>query len=243
MKAMIFAAGLGTRLRPLTNDRPKALVEIHGKTLLERRILHLKEHGFKDIIINIHHFADRVIDFLDYHKNFGVNIQVSDERDVLLETGGGLKKAANYFSNEHFLVCNADIITDLDLLDFYNYHKKQKTVATLAVRNRKTSRKLIFDDTQRLLGWINLDTNLVKWKRVFSGQVDFYAFSGLQMLHTDFFKYMMDFEGKFSIIEVYLAAANQTRIIAYPNNNSLWLDVGKPETLVQAEQLLKEHEV
>ena len=156
---MIFAAGLGTRLRPLTDDRPKALVEVNGTALLETCILRLKAAGFRDIIVNVHHFADLVIGFLRSKKNFGINITISDEREMILETGGGLKKAEWFFKNEAaFLVCNVDILTNMDLKSFYEKHLASEAIATLAVRHRDTSRYLLFDEKMKLYGWENIRT-------------------------------------------------------------------------------------
>lgn len=157
MKAMIFAAGLGTRLRPLTNDRPKALVEVGGKPMLEHVITRMIDAGFEDITVNIHHFGQKIIDFLDAKNNFGINIHISDERDLLLDTGGGILKAKKFLDgNEPFLVHNADILTSLDLKAFYDWHcKDTDTVASLLVKHRDTARYLLFDHNDKLKGWIN----------------------------------------------------------------------------------------
>ena len=157
MKAMIFAAGLGTRLRPLTDNMPKALVPVAGKPMLERVILKLKESGFNDITINIHHFGDQIIDFLRVHNNFGAEIHISDERDMLLDTGGGIKKARPFLDgNEPFLVHNADILSEVDLRSFYRHHLESKAKATLLVSERQTSRYLLFDKEHNLHGLTNL---------------------------------------------------------------------------------------
>ena len=163
MKAMIFAAGLGTRLRPLTDHTPKALVPIAGKTMLERVILRLKDAGFNDITINIHHFGEQIIEFLRTHNDFGATIHISDERDRLLDTGGGIKKARPFLDgNEPFLVHNADIICDVDLAELYRHHRESNAEATLLVSERQTSRYLLLDDDNLLHGWINKSTGETK---------------------------------------------------------------------------------
>jgi MurNAc alpha-1-phosphate uridylyltransferase len=156
MKAMIFAAGMGTRLRPLTDHCPKALIEVGGRPMLQIVIEHLKEHGFDELIINIHYLGEQIRDFLLQHHNFGIRIEISDESEEILETGGGLWKAKDFFNDgKPFLVCNADILTNIHLQKFYEAHLKNNSVATLAVRNRKSSRYLLFDDKDILCGWKN----------------------------------------------------------------------------------------
>ena len=235
MKAMIFAAGLGTRLKPITNDRPKALAEIHGTPLLEIIIRRLINYGFDDIIINVHHFADKVVDFLESKNNFGINIQISDETDQLLDTGGGLKKASWFFDdNEPFLVHNVDTLTDIDLLDYFNYHKQNNALATLLVRHRPGSRFFLFDINTRLCGWENI---ISKEKIITSDpdkQLEQIAFSCLHVIHPSIFK-LIDEEGCFSIIDVYLRLAKSHKIMGYVDDTSYWLDVGTPEKLQRGE--------
>ena len=164
MKAMIFAAGLGSRLKPLTDTMPKALVPIAGHPMLEHVILKLKAAGFTEIVINIHHFGEQILDFLEANENFGLIIHISDERDLLLDTGGGIKKARSFFENsdEPFLIHNVDILSDVNLKELYDYHLRSGAVATLLASQRKTSRYLLFDTDKRLCGWINKDTEQVK---------------------------------------------------------------------------------
>lgn len=249
---MIFAAGLGTRLRPLTNDRPKALVEINGMPLLEIAIQRLKYFGFHEIIINIHHFGDLILDFLKRNNDFGIRIEISDEHDFILETGGGLKKAAWFFDDgKPFLVCNTDILTDLDLKGFYDFHLQNNPLATLAVRNRKTSRYFLFNDEPKsegnfklpsdltpseLVGWMNQKTGEVRWSR-FSEKVLMRAFSGIHVIDPKIFE-LMPAERKFSIVEVYLNAAKNHSILGFSHDENIWVDVGKPETLAKAESIL-----
>ena len=237
---MIFAAGLGTRLRPLTNDRPKALVEVGGMPLLEITIRRLKHYGCTEIVINVHHFAEKIIAFLKEKNNFGIIIHISDERDWLLETGGGLKKAISFFTdNEPFLVCNADILTDLDLRKMYDAHCESKAIATVAVRNRETSRYLVFNKKQELVGWRNVKTEEVKWsKKTREDLTKNLAFSGIHVISPAFFDYFPKREKAFSIIPVYLKAAKKERVLAYPHNETIWLDVGKLPALKEAEKIV-----
>jgi NDP-sugar pyrophosphorylase family protein len=236
MRSIIFAAGLGTRLRPLTNNKPKALVKINETPLLEIAIQHLKHHGFNEIIINIHHFGEQIIQFLKDKNNFGIHIEISDERDLLLETGGGLKKAAAFLNKGPFLAFNADIISDIDLKAFYDAHCLSGALATVAVRERKTSRYLQFDEQLNLCGWTNVKTGEVKTARKATNLTN-WAFSGIHILSPEIFDFMPA-QDKFSIIDVYLKAAQTHIIKAYPHNEDLWLDVGKPEALEQAKALL-----
>ncbi|MCB0650599.1 MAG: nucleotidyltransferase family protein [Saprospiraceae bacterium] len=235
MKAIIFAAGLGTRLRPLTDTRPKALIEINGVPLLEIAVRKLIKNGCLDIIINVHHFGEQIIDFLKTNDNFGINIAISDERDLLLDTGGGLKKAAWFLHDEPFMAINSDILTDMDFKAFYEIHCRSNALATLAVRDRASSRYLQFDQENKLCGWKNIKTGEVRASRDTESPRHL-AFSGIQVIHPDIFKLMPD-ESKFSIIDVYLEAAKKYDILAYPHDEDLWLDVGKPEALEKGRSL------
>lgn len=228
MKAMIFAAGLGTRLRPLTNDKPKALVEVKGKTLLEILITRLIKNKFDEIIINVHHLADQVIDFIMKNK-FNAKIEISDEREKLLDTGGGLKKASRFFNDEPFLLHNVDIITDLNLEKLYQNHLENNSIATLAVRERKSSRYFLFDEQNVLCGWENVKTG----EKIISRKNDSltqFAFSGIHVIDPKLFGYFPKMD-KFSIIDVYLEVSKHENIIAFPHNNTFWQDVGRVEDL------------
>jgi NDP-sugar pyrophosphorylase family protein len=234
MKAMIFAAGLGTRLRPITNDKPKALAPIHGVPILEIVIRRLINHGFKDIIVNVHHFADRVIEFLESKDQFGINLQISDERDELLDTGGGLKKASWFFEDgQPFLVHNVDTLTNVDLLNYYHYHQKSDALATLLVRHRSGSRFFLFNENSILSGWENVQTHEKVIVRDSSALLEQIAFSCLHVIDPRIFN-LIEEEGCFSIIDVYLRLAGQHRIMAYVDDNSYWLDIGTPEKLQKA---------
>jgi len=236
MKAMIFAAGLGKRLRPITNDKPKALAEIHGTPLLEIIIRRLINFGFNEIIINVHHFADKVLEFLESKNNFNVDLQVSDEREELLDTGGGLKKASWFFDdNKPFLVHNVDTLTDIDLLDYYNYHIKNEALATVLVRHRPGSRFFLFNEKKRLCGWENVITKERIMATENSNHLEQIAFSCLHIIDPSIFE-LIEEEGCFSIIDVYLRLAKSHNILGYVDDKSYWLDVGTPEKLTRGEK-------
>jgi len=234
---MIFAAGLGTRLRPLTDTLPKALVRVGGKPLLQWNIEKLIAAGIHDIVVNVHHFPDQIRAFLASRHNFGITVHISDESDEILDTGGGLKKAAHLLAgNEPILVHNVDILSNLDLNLLLDYHLFQNALATLVVRERKTDRNLLFDPQMRLTGWINTKTGEIKEPvpgiNLYSKML---AFSGIQILDPSFLP-LMTGSGKFSLIDTYLQLASDQRIIGYEDHSSLWIDVGKPEQLAEAER-------
>ena len=236
MKAMIFAAGLGTRLQPFTNNKPKALVEVNGHTLLETAIKKIIHAGINEIIINVHHFAQQIIDFVNVNDNFGIDIHFSDETQQLLDTGGGLKKAAWFLKGgEPFLVYNVDILSDIDVRHLINYHKENKVLVTLAVRDRKTSRYLLFDKDFILCGWQNVKTGEKKIARDKPGLIPF-AFSGIHIIEPAIFNLMPE-PGRFSIIDVYLKLAKEYRILGYDHSLTQWLDLGRIENLKEAEGL------
>lgn len=241
MKAMIFAAGLGTRLRPLTNDKPKALVEVNGMPLLEIAIRRLKYFGCRDLVINIHHFGELILQFLEDHHYFGINIGISDERGLLLNTGGGLKKARPFLDDGPFLVYNTDIISDIDLKTLLEDHKASGAIATLATRDRTTSRYLLFDLQKRLVGWTNVKTGEIKLP-VSTPIYRQRAFSGIHVISPDIFDRMPE-EEVFSIIDVYLDLAAKELILEYPHDEDRWIDVGKIPQLEQAGQFLEDLEL
>ncbi len=241
---MIFAAGLGTRLRPLTNDRPKALVEVDGMPLLEIVIHRLKEIGCTDFIINVHHFADKVIDFLQqkYFLDNDIQITIADERELLLNTGGGLKNAKDFFTQDNtpFFVHNTDIVSNIDLAKMYAQHLAMDNIATLAVRERETSRYLLFDKaSQKLCGWKNVKTEEYKWSYPIEGEEKAYAFSGIHVLSPRIFDFMPD-EKVFSVIDTYLHIAKTENIGAYLHNEDIWLDAGKPAQILEAAAVLNQ---
>lgn len=242
MKAMIFAAGLGTRLKPLTDHMPKALVPVAGKPMLEHVILKLKAAGFTELVINIHHFGEQIIGFLEANRNFGLTIHISDERDMLLDTGGGIKKARNFFSgDEPFLVHNVDILSDTDLKALYENHLHSGNDATLLASPRKTIRYLLFDDENLLRGWINKDTLQTKPEGFIyrAGQYREYAFSGIHVISPSLFRYMDRWQGKFSIMDFYLQTCREARLGGYLTEQLRLIDIGKPETLAKAEEFIK----
>jgi NDP-sugar pyrophosphorylase family protein len=239
MRAMIFAAGLGTRLKPLTDQLPKALVEVNGTTLLEHAVRKLEKAGITEIIVNVHHHAGLIIDFLKRKNNFGLQMEISDESDQLLDTGGGLKKATWFFKkNETFLLYNVDVLTDLDLNLMAETHAQGNSLVTLAVRDRKTSRYFLFDDTMNLCGWKNVDTSKKIISRTSEGNYHSYAFSGVHIVSPEIFNLITE-NGVFSLTEVYLRLATYHKIIGYPHNSGYWLDAGSPEKLNEARQLLR----
>ena len=241
MKALIFAAGLGSRLRPLTNNTPKALVPIGGKPMLEHVILKLKAAGFQEIVVNIHHEGQQIIDYLARMNHFGIQIHISDERNYLLDTGGGIKHAQPFLDGgEPFLVHNVDILSNIDLNQFYRQHNRNH-MATLLVSPRNTSRYLLFDEQNRLCGWQNLQTGEVKspYPNFDTNRYTEYAFGGIHILSPDIFKQMDEWTGRFSIIHFYLSVCAKATIQGYPLPHLELLDIGKPETLATAEAWLK----
>jgi mannose-1-phosphate guanylyltransferase len=243
MKAMILAAGLGTRLRPLTNDRPKALVELGGRTLLEITLGRLRKFGVGEVMVNVHHFADMVVDYLRAHDNFGMRIEISRE-DVLLDTGGGLKKAAWFFlessgaGDEPFFLHNVDVLSNIDLGQMLDEHRRQGALATLAVQDRKTSRYLLFDSALSLCGRRAGQDGAPELVR----QVDRFearAFSGVHVISARLLS-MLSEDGVFSIVTSYLRLAGQGETICeFRADDYYWRDLGRPENIAQAELDLK----
>lgn len=241
MKAMIFAAGLGTRLRPLTNDRPKALVEVGGIAMLERVINRLKSHGISEIVINIHHFGEKIIEFVKQNNNFGITIHISDERDLLLDTGGGILKAQQWLDgNEPIIIHNADILTDIDLHKMVKQHIDNKADATLLVADRKTARYFYIDEANQLRGWTNISTGEVKPADYVANKTDkLRAFGGVHIVSPTIFDKLKEYsiEPKFSITPFYIDKCNELKIMGYtPCENYQWHDIGKIESIAIAEQ-------
>jgi len=243
MKAMILAAGLGTRLRPLTDNRPKALVEVGGRTLIEITLSRLRVFGVREVIINVHHFADMVVDYLKANDNFGMRIEVSRE-EVLLDTGGGLKKAAHFFlensspSDEPFILHNVDVISTIDLARMVHFHAECRALATLAVQDRETSRYLLFDQRLQLCGRQAGRDQAPEMVRA-AHPTQALAFSGIHVISPRLFKMLME-EGVFSIITSYLRLAAQGEsIAAFRADEYYWRDLGRAENVAQAELDLK----
>ena len=254
MQAMIFAAGLGTRLKPLTDRIPKALVRVGGEPLLKRVIFRLKDAGFTRIVVNVHHFSSQIIDYLRDNDNFGMDIRISDETDKLLETGGGIRKAWPLFdAHEPVLIHNVDILSNVDLGKFYQIETKDLTeesqeaspeekplAARLLVSERKTKRYLLFDDSMRLVGWTNIETGEVKspYPHLDSAKCKMYAFSGIHMVAPSIFPLMEEEPDKFPIMDFYLKHCDKVRIEGYVKNDLRLMDVGKQETLKEADAFL-----
>lgn len=237
MKAMLFAAGLGTRLKPFTDHHPKALAEVNGKTLLEHNIKYLQKFGIEDVIVNVHHFANQIEAIIEENSGFGSWVTISDERDEVLETGGGLLKAKPYLENEEmFVVMNVDVLTNLDLGKMIEDHRQSDAIATLAVMQRDSSRQLLFDEHHMLCGWTNINTGEQKISREVLSMYPL-AFSGIQVLSNKIFE--MPFKGKFSIIDVYLHFAKTEIIKCFDHTGNVFIDVGKPESLEKASYLFE----
>ncbi len=238
MKAMLFAAGLGTRLKPFTDHAPKALAEVNGKSLLEHNIRYLQRFGIYDVIVNVHHFAAMIEDVLFEQDNFGSNITISDERSEILETGGGLKKAAGFFNGEAgFVVMNVDVLTNLDLEKMIAAHTQSNAVATLAVMTRDSSRHLLFDSGMTLCGWKNNVTGEERISRQITPLFPF-AFSGIQVLSPAVLQ-NIPFDGKFSLIDLYLHLAKTSTLRGFDHTGNIFIDVGKPGSIEQAEYLFQ----
>ena len=233
---MVLAAGLGTRLRPLTDSRPKALVEIGGRTLLEITLARLREFGVREVIVNVHHFADMIVDYLQANHDFGMRIEISRE-DVLLDTGGGLKKAGWFFledsSKEPFILHNVDVISTIDLQRLVQFHITRKALATLAVQNRETSRLLLFDGEQQLCGRRKKGEEKAELVRS-APHMDALAFSGIHVISPRLITLLVE-EGVFSIIPAYLRLAGEgERVLAFRADEYQWRDLGKLDDVKKA---------
>jgi NDP-sugar pyrophosphorylase family protein len=237
MKAMILAAGLGTRLKPFTEKHPKALAVVNGKTILQRNIEYLVSFGIKDVIVNVHHFANQIIDLIKENNGFGSNVTFSDETNEVLETGGGIKNAAWFFekNKDPFVVMNVDILTDMNLKAMIFEHEKNNPLATLAVTSRKTSRYFLFDEKNHLCGWENEKTGEKKISRK-SGSYFQKAFSGIHVISSEIFP-LIKMEGKFSMVDVYLELSKIHIVAAFDHSDSKFIDVGNPESILKAEEM------
>lgn len=239
MKAMIFAAGLGTRLRPLTNDKPKALVEVNGVTMLEIAVKKLKNAGVDQLIVNLHHFGEKIREFLTGKRFFDMDIRFSDEKDLLLDTGGGLKKASWFFDDGlPFFLYNVDILTDLDLSRLLDFHKKHNPLATLAIKSRPGSRFFVWDKNYTLCGWKNFQTGEEKQSRDEFARATPFAFSGIHVIDPAIFD-LMEEKGAFSIVDAYVRLAAKHPIKGFLHDDGYWQDLGKPENLKKGEEAVK----
>ncbi len=236
MKAMIFSAGLGTRFKPWTEKHPKALAPVNDKSLLQRNIEYLRQYGIKDVIVNVHHFADQIKDAVEKNKGWGSNVIISDEKNEVLETGGGLLKARELFTpGEKFITCNVDILTDLDLNKLLAFHEENKPLISFGVTGRKTSRYFLFDQNNRLCGWRNTKTAEERIE-VASDVLVQKAYSCVVVFEYDIFN-LIPFTGKFSLVDVYLGLARDHLILGYDHSGDRLVDVGKPESVAVAESM------
>ena len=239
LQAMIFSAGLGTRFKPWTDEHPKALALVNGKSLLQRNIEYLQQYGIKDVIVNVHHFAEQIENAIIDNDGWGSDILVSDERDKVLETGGGLLHAKELFiPGQKFMTCNVDILSDLDISKLIAFHEKHKPLISFAVTDRKTSRNLLFDENNRLCGWKNNSTGEEKISIAKDNLIE-KAYSCFVIFEYDVFRLMEEngFSGKFSLIDLYLELAANHTILAYDHTGDKFVDVGKPESVAIAESI------
>lgn len=237
--AMIFSAGLGTRFKPWTDRHPKALALVNGKTLLQRNIEYLQQHGIRDLIVNVHHFASQITAALEENKGWGSTVRISDETSEVLETGGGLLKAKNLFTpGRRFLTCNVDILTDLDISKLLQFHEEKKALVSFGVTSRKSSRNLLFDESGRLCGWKNNSTGEERIA-IPGPNLTGKAYSCVVIFEYAIFELMeaCGFSGKFSLIDVYLALAAEHPIMGYDHSGDRLVDVGRPESVAVAEAL------
>ncbi|WP_081144663.1 nucleotidyltransferase family protein [Niastella vici] len=232
---MIFAAGLGTRFKPWTDKHPKALAVVNGKSLLQRNIEYLQQYGITNVVVNVHHFAGQIIDALKKNNGWGSAITISDETDMVLETGGGIKKAEPLFTTENIVVINVDILTDLDLGKLIAYHQQINPVSTIAITNRTTSRYFLFDELNNLCGWRNTKTGEEKIARAAATYIP-RAFSGIHVISKRMLPLIKQ-QGKFSIVDVYLELAATHTIKGFDHSGSRFIDVGKPDSVAEAELL------
>ena len=236
-KALIFAAGKGTRLKPFTDSHPKALALVNDVPLLERNIKYLQSFGVTEFVINVHHFGEQIVEFLEKNNHFGAKIDISDEKDELLETGGGLLFAQKYLENEeNFLIMNADILTDLNIHELVKFHETHLPLATLAVSDRNSSRKLFFNSEIALKGWMNKNSGETKMAE-FNNNFKELAFSGIHCINSSIFDKIKR-RGKFSIMDEYLDLMSDNEILGFQHEARL-IDVGRPESVIEAEKYFK----
>lgn len=238
---MILAAGLGTRLKPWTDHHPKALAVVNGKSLLQRNIEYLQQYGITEVLVNVHHFANQIIATIEKNNGWGSKITISDETDEVLETGGGLKKAAWYFEGTApFILMNVDILTNLDMRAMIDAHESNQPLATLAVSERTTSRYFLFDTKQYLKGWRNVQTGEEKPAGISTSipELKQMAFSGIHIIDPILLS-LIKRTGKFSMVDVYLDLCERHPILGYDHTGAVLVDVGKPESIIKAEQIFR----
>lgn len=237
MKAMIFAAGLGTRFKPWTDKHPKALAVVNGKSLLQHNILYLQQQGITEVVVNVHHFRDQIIAAVKENNGWGSAITISDEKDEVLETGGGLLKAKALLDTDTFITINVDILTDLNLKKLIHFHQEQKALITLCTADRTTSRFLLFNNANQLCGWRNIKGPETIEKIVVPDEhLIERAYSGIAVFNSAVLA-AIPFTGKFSLIDVFLHLAPVHKILSYDHSGDKWVDVGRPESVAEAEQL------
>lgn len=235
MKAMIFAAGLGTRFKPWTDKHPKALAVVNGKSLLQRNVEYLQQYGINEVVVNVHHFADQITTAIQKAAGWGSRIIISDEREEVLETGGGLLKAREHLQDDTFLTINADILTDTNLKAFLHFHQQERATISLCISDRPTTRFLLFNEYNRLCGWRNTDP----FRERIALQADHYlqkAYSGIALFEPAVFDAITQ-TGKFSLIDVYLSMAPAFKIAGFDHSQSNVIDVGRPESVAKAESM------
>ncbi|MEO6406687.1 MAG: sugar phosphate nucleotidyltransferase [Ferruginibacter sp.] len=235
-KAMIFAAGLGTRFKPWTDTMPKALAIVNGKSLLQRNIEYLQQYNIRDVVVNVHHFPEKLIESIENNNGWGSNITISDERNELLETGGGLLNAAALLKDQQpFISLNADILTDLDLNKLVAYHEEKKALISFGITNRKTSRNFLFDENNRLCGWEN---NITGERRISIDKPSLkpMAYSCVVLFNQEIFE-LIPQSGKFSLVDTYLSLAKDFPIYGFDHSGDRFVDVGKPESVASAESI------
>lgn len=244
MKAMVFAAGLGTRLKPFTLSHPKALAEAGGEPMLKRVIEKLLDAGIPEIVVNVHHFASQIRDYLKCHDNFGADIHISDESDLLLDTGGGISHAARWLEGDDFVVHNADILTDFPLGDMIDHFYASESDAELLVSERETSRYLVFDTEKRMRGWTNVKTGQVRPDGLVTQGLTMLAFGGVHIISGRILPLITQFSPAgtpFSIIDFYIANCCMHRFTGFtPEGRYMWHDIGKPDSLAKAEAELSQ---
>jgi very-short-patch-repair endonuclease/dTDP-glucose pyrophosphorylase len=236
LKAMIFSAGLGTRFKPWTDSHPKAVALVNGKSLLQHNIEYLQQYGITDVVVNVHHFADQVIEAVNKNKGWGSNVMISDETNEVLETGGGLLKAKDLLQNgEPFITLNADFLTDLNINDLLKFHQQRKSLISFGITSRKTSRYFLFDEDNRLCGWRNTNTGEEKIS-IAKPDLKEMAYSCVVVFQPEIFD-LIPQRGKFSLVETYLSLAADYPIYGYNHTGDKLVDVGKPESVAIAEKL------
>ncbi len=236
-RAMIFCAGLGTRFKPWTDKHPKALAPVNGKSLLQRNVEYLQQYGIYEVVVNVHHFADQIIHAVEINDGWGSDIIISDEKNEVLETGGGLLQARDMLGDKKFITLNADILTDLNLHQLSDFHNMHKPLISFGVTDRQTSRYFLFDENNRLCGWRNKKTGEEKISIAKSGLFE-KAYSCVVIFEPEIFS-KIHFTGKFSLVDVYLDLAAENKILGYDHSGDVLVDVGKPESIAIAEEVFK----